>query len=84
RRVGLLGGIEFSSDPATKAQFDKSLKVGPFCSLRCQNHGLIIRNIGDIIAFCPPLIISDPEIDEMFRRFDVALAETWQMVQANA
>ncbi|MDF3218276.1 aminotransferase class III-fold pyridoxal phosphate-dependent enzyme [Mesorhizobium sp. M7A.F.Ca.CA.001.09.2.1] len=84
RRVGLLGGIEFSSDPATKAQFDKLLKVGSFCSQKCQNHGLIIRNMGDIIAFCPPLIISEPEIDEMFRRFELALAETWQMAKANA
>ncbi|RUY19782.1 aminotransferase class III-fold pyridoxal phosphate-dependent enzyme, partial [Mesorhizobium sp. M7A.F.Ca.US.001.04.2.1] len=60
------------------------LKVGSFCSQKCQNHGLIIRNMGDIIAFCPPLIISEPEIDEMFRRFELALAETWQMAKANA
>lgn len=84
RRVGLLGAIEFSPDSATKAQFDKSLGVGAFCNQRCQNNGLIIRNIGDIIAFCPPLIISESEIDEMFRRFDAALAETWEMVGANA
>ncbi|WP_281034762.1 aminotransferase [Mesorhizobium sp. M4A.F.Ca.ET.022.05.2.1] len=81
RRVGLLGGIEFSPHPATKAQFDKSMTVGAFCSQRCQDHGLIIRNMGDIIAFCPPLIISESEINEMFQRFEAALAETWQMVQ---
>ncbi|RWJ39846.1 MAG: aminotransferase class III-fold pyridoxal phosphate-dependent enzyme [Mesorhizobium sp.] len=84
RRIGLLGGIEFSPNPATKAQFDKSLGVGAFCSQQCRNHGLIVRNIGDIVAFCPPLIISELEIDEMFRRFETALAETWEMVRANA
>ncbi len=31
---------------------------------------------GDIVAFCPPLIISEAEIDEVLRRFGLALADT--------
>ena len=31
---------------------------------------------GDILGFCPPLIISPSEIDEMFDRFTRALDET--------
>jgi 4-aminobutyrate--pyruvate transaminase len=40
----------------------------------CQEEGLIIRAIGDIIAFCPPLVINSAEVDEMFERFARALA----------
>ena len=39
----------------------------------CHEEGLIIRAIGDIIAFCPPLIITSREIDELFDRFGRAL-----------
>ena len=36
---------------------------------RAQHHGVILRNMpGDIVAFCPPLIISEAEIDEMLAR----------------
>ena len=37
-------------------------------------EGLLVRSlINDTIAFCPPLIISEAEIDEMFDRFAAAL-----------
>jgi 4-aminobutyrate--pyruvate transaminase len=32
-----------------------------------------VRAIGDTIAFCPPLMISEAEIEEMLRRFRLAL-----------
>ena len=34
------------------------------------------RHAGDSIAFCPPLIITEAEIAEMFARFGRALDET--------
>jgi 4-aminobutyrate--pyruvate transaminase len=37
----------------------------------------------DVIAFCPPLIIDGAGLDEMFARFDRALAETADWVAAN-
>ena len=49
---------------------------------RAQHHGIILRNMpGDIIAFCPPLIISEAEIDEMMGCFAKALADTSAMVK---
>ena len=35
-----------------------------------------MRALGDTVAFCPPLIITSDEIDEMLRRFGKALDET--------
>jgi adenosylmethionine-8-amino-7-oxononanoate aminotransferase len=34
------------------------------------------RNLQDTVALCPPLIISEGEIDELLRKFGKALNET--------
>ena len=41
----------------------------------CAQHGLITRFIGDRIAFSPPLIITDAEIDDMVDGVAKALDE---------
>src|SRR5438046_157435 len=47
-----------------------------------QHHGAILRNMpGDVVAFSPPLIISEAEIDEMMACFGRALDDTWAMVR---
>ena len=74
RGIGLIGGLEFVADKATKAAFAQPGAVGARLAELCQEEGLIIRAIGDIIAFCPPLVIEPGEIDEMFDRFGRALA----------
>jgi 4-aminobutyrate---pyruvate transaminase len=81
RGVGLLGGIEFVASKESKAPFDKTAGVGVFCTERSIHHGLIVRSLGDIMAFCPPLIITRQEIDEMFDRFALALADTTAMAR---
>ena len=35
---------------------------------------------GDIIAFSPPLVITEAEIDAMLVRTELALADTWEWV----
>ena len=74
RGVGLIGALEFVADKATKAAFAPPGSYGGRLAELCQEEGLIIRAIGDIIAFCPPLIITASEIDAMFDRFGKALA----------
>ena len=80
--VGLVGAVELVANKETKAPFDPIGMVGGECFARCEEHGLIIRNLGDRIAFCPPLIISEAEIDMMFDRFGKALDETNEWVNA--
>ena len=44
--------------------------------------GVILRSMpGEIVAFCPPLIVSEAEIDEMLAGFGKALDDTWAMVK---
>ena len=35
-----------------------------------------MRNLQDTVALCPPLIISEGEVEELLRRFGKALDET--------
>lgn len=73
RGVGLIGALEFVADKQSKAGFAQAGAVGAKLAELCHEEGLIIRAIGDTIAFCPPLIITAAEIDEMFARFARAL-----------
>ncbi len=81
RGIGLVGAVELVADKSSKAPFDPKAAVGGFLAKRAHHHGLIIRALGDNIAFCPPLIISEQEIDLMLERFGLALQDTWDMVQ---
>ena len=81
RGIGLIGAIELVADKSAKTPFDPKAGVGGFLAKRAHYHGLIIRPLGDTIAFCPPLIIKEDEIDLMFERFSLALDDTLAMVR---
>ena len=82
RGIGLIGAVEIVRDRATKQSFEPKAGVAAFLVRRAQHHGVILRSMpGDIVAFCPPLIISEAEIDEMMGCFRKALDDTWAMVK---
>ncbi|HHJ4328238.1 TPA: aspartate aminotransferase family protein [Klebsiella pneumoniae] len=78
RGLGLIAAVELVADKASKAPLGEVGKLGKELAARAQEHGLITRNMGDSIAFCPPLICTAAEIDEIIRRFALALEETRQ------
>ena len=78
--VGLVGVAELVADKATKRPFDPAVKVGAYLTGRAEEHGLILRALGDRVAFSPPLIIDEAEIGEMLARFGRALDDTERWV----
>ena len=76
RGIGLIGAIELVKHKDTKESFPKDAKVGIYCMERCLHHGLVVRALGDVVCFCPPLVITDGQIDELFAKFERALHET--------
>jgi 4-aminobutyrate--pyruvate transaminase len=75
RSIGLIGAMEFSADPASRKKFDSHHKIAAQAVAKIQENGVILRALpGDIIGFCPPLVISDTELDDMFARVETALA----------
>lgn len=74
RGVGLIGAVELVQDKAARRNFDPAEKVGPWVANRAQQRGLIVRAlINDTIAVCPPLIITEPQIDALFDMLGAAL-----------
>ena len=76
RGVGLVGAVELVADKATKAPFDPLGKVGLHAVERSQAHGALVRNLMDTVAFSPPLVITEEQIDALLDRFGKALDET--------
>ncbi len=74
RGVGLLGALEIKPFNDGKAG-DAALTV----AAALEKEGVIVRAVGEAICFCPPLIITSEQIDEMFdalqRALDAVAAE---------
>ena len=76
RGVGLVAALELVADKRTKQPFDGGA-VGAFIQKRCEDNGLIIRALaGPSVAICPPLIISEAEVDELIDILGKSLEDT--------
>jgi 4-aminobutyrate---pyruvate transaminase len=83
RGVGLIGAVELAENKQLRKPFDPKRGVGAYLVRRAQAHGLILRVMaGDIISFCPPLIITELQINELLSRFERALDDTANWVKA--
>jgi 4-aminobutyrate---pyruvate transaminase len=86
RGEGLMLAVELVEDQATRRPFEPQRKVGQEFDRLCLAHGMITRVMGDIVGFCPPLIVGSAEIDEIVSVFAGALrgVETWVARAASA
>jgi 4-aminobutyrate--pyruvate transaminase len=73
RGIGLIGALELVTDKAAKKGLEKPGQLGAFVNRFVQENGVISRNMGDTLGFCPPLIITEAEIDQLFDRVKTAL-----------
>lgn len=60
RNLGLVAGVELEPRPGQPG----ARAYEAF--LKCLERGVLVRYTGDILAFSPPLIISEAEIDQLF------------------
>jgi len=85
RGIGLIGAIELAADPKARKPFDPARGVGAYLAKAAQNHGLIVRVMaGDIVAFSPPLVITEAEIDELLAKLDLAVRDTMRWLDETA
>lgn len=69
RGVGLLGAVELVADKKTRDSFPAEKLVGATVCKFIEEEGVIARPmLGDRIGLCPPLIINETEVDELFGR----------------
>jgi len=75
RQLGLMAGIELVKNNLTGEDFDVELNVGAKVCEICRKKGLIIRPLGNIIVFMPPLSITGNEITKMVSVVEESIAE---------
>ena len=76
RGAGLIAGLELVADKATKRPFDPIGKAGLMAFEIGHEEGLIIRNVGDTLALCPPMIVTEDDIDEIVDKMGRILERT--------
>jgi beta-alanine--pyruvate transaminase len=67
RNLGLVAGIEL--EPRADAPGARAYEV----FLKCFEAGVLVRYTGDILAFSPPLIVDERQIDQIFSTVGDAL-----------
>lgn len=78
RGIGLICGIEMVANKSTKAFFEPVGSAGKIIAKICQDNGLIVRAIGDVIALCPPLVITRNEVDELFDILEKSIKQSFE------
>jgi beta-alanine--pyruvate transaminase len=60
RNLGLIGAVELASRPGAAGA--RAYEVFE----KCWDKGVFVRPVGDALAFCPPLIVQEKHIDQLF------------------
>jgi 4-aminobutyrate--pyruvate transaminase len=76
RGVGLIGALELVADKSTKTGLEKPGAIGAVAVNLMLEGGIVSRAMGDALAFCPPLITTVDQIDELMDKTETALDRT--------
>jgi len=68
RHIGLIHALEFVKDKKTKEAFSSKDRTGYQIYRKALEHGLILRPIGDVMYFNPPLSITEGELEKVVAR----------------
>jgi 4-aminobutyrate--pyruvate transaminase len=80
--VGLIGGMELVKDKESRASYPSSVGLSARVDANARKNGLILRIVGDRLAFSPPLIITEQEFVELSIRLRKTLDQTFAEIQA--
>jgi 4-aminobutyrate--pyruvate transaminase len=81
RSLGLVGCLELAPNKS-KAGFAQPGKVGARMNDELVQRGIISRAIGDTMVYCPPMVITEEEIDALFAPTEAALDATLAWARA--
>ena len=82
RQCGMLAGIELMQDKEKKESFAPELQMAGGICQAARKYGLIVRNIGDVIIFMPPLASSKDEIEIMLDKLEQAMQEVFAKIDS--
>ncbi|AEN72052.1 adenosylmethionine-8-amino-7-oxononanoate aminotransferase [Rhodothermus marinus SG0.5JP17-172] len=85
RQAGFMVGIEIVADRATRTPFPYGAQVGFIVARHARRRGMLVRPIGSVLIFMPPLAATEAELDEMTAilraSFEDALPELESLAQ---
>lgn len=64
RSIGLINAIELVQDKSSKQPFPAAQRLGYQIFKHALHSGLVLRPLGDVLYFNPPLTINEQEIDQ--------------------
>ena len=81
RGIGMLRGVEFVADRASRKPFPRAERVTERIVAACADNGALVYSStggangtdGDLILFGPPLVITDSQVDELVLRCGKAI-----------
>ena len=76
--IGLIGAAELHHP----AHSDTPGSLGAAANAIFHENGLISRAMLDAMAFCPPLIITKAEVDEMLKRTKVGVDTAYEALKS--
>lgn len=65
RHIGMIGAVELVKNRETKEPYAFNERIGHRVFLEAMKRGAILRPIGNVIYFMPPLIITEAQIEEL-------------------
>jgi adenosylmethionine-8-amino-7-oxononanoate aminotransferase len=80
RGKGLMIGVELVADPATKRPFPSETQLGLRIGKRALANGLLLRFDPHWIAFGPPLIVTEADLDAMVAILELSIQEVLREV----
>ena len=80
RDIGLINAIELVKDTHTKEPFDSKLRLGYQIYKKALDKGVLLRPLGDVMYFNPPLIIEEQDMDFVS---DIAVECTKEVLSNN-
>ena len=75
RHIGLIHAIELTADKRTKAPFPSEKRIGYRIYRRAVEKGLLLRPLGNVLYFNPPLVINESQCREAVELARQALYE---------
>ena len=75
RHIGLIHAVELVEDRAAKRPFDGGRRLGYAIYRRALRHGLLLRPLGDVLYFNPPLNIGRDDLDTAIARMKASMDE---------
>jgi lysine--8-amino-7-oxononanoate aminotransferase len=75
RQLGFMCGIELVKLKETKESFPIQRRMGYHVSLKMREFGMLIRPMGDVIVFMPPLVSTMEDLRDMVKIMKQAIHE---------